>query len=239
MLGSRSDMVSALPPSPRASVSCADGSLALCTSALLPPKSLCRSRPSVFLQLLRYPHPAGSLSSRKPIPPASFPRPPLGPAAFELRALTAFAPPFAPQVLQPYKKNNTKTVSTVLQRLTLQDNTKAADDVKVMKQRQRSAFPPNYIHSIDSTHMMMTAIECRKRGLAFAGVHDSFWTHAGTIETMNQVLREKFLELHSKPLLQMLLVQLQEQYPGVEFDEVPMHGDLKLEEIRRAKYFFS
>lgn len=33
-----------------------------------------------------------------------------------------------------------------------------------IKARQRSAFPPNYIHSIDSTHMMMTALECSKQG---------------------------------------------------------------------------
>lgn len=33
-----------------------------------------------------------------------------------------------------------------------------------MKVRQRSAFPPNYIHSIDSTHMMMTALECAREG---------------------------------------------------------------------------
>jgi hypothetical protein len=33
-----------------------------------------------------------------------------------------------------------------------------------IKARQRSAFPPNFIHSIDSTHMMMTALECSKEG---------------------------------------------------------------------------
>lgn len=35
-------------------------------------------------------------------------------------------------------------------------------------------------------------------GLDFAGVHDSFWTHAGTVERMNELLREKFVELHSQ-----------------------------------------
>ena len=86
-----------------------------------------------------------------------------------------------------------------------------SEEMPVMKQRQKSAFPPNFIHSIDSTHMMMTAIECRERGLSFAGVHDSFWTHAGTIHVMNQVLRDKFLELHSRPLLHELLEQLEVQ----------------------------
>lgn len=51
----------------------------------------------------------------------------------------------------------------------------------VTKARQRSAFPPNYIHSIDSAHMMRTALACKRAGIAFAGVHDSFWTHAGTV----------------------------------------------------------
>lgn len=52
---------------------------------------------------------------------------------------------------------------------------------RVTKGRQRSAFPPNYIHSLDSTHMMMTALRCKQEGITFAGVHDSFWTHAGGV----------------------------------------------------------
>lgn len=35
-------------------------------------------------------------------------------------------------------------------------------------------------------------------GVVFAGVHDSFWTHAGSVARMNQVLREKFVELHHR-----------------------------------------
>ena len=30
--------------------------------------------------------------------------------------------------------------------------------------KQASAFPPNFIHSLDATHMMLTALECRVRG---------------------------------------------------------------------------
>ena len=29
---------------------------------------------------------------------------------------------------------------------------------------QSSAFPPNYIHSLDSSHMMMTALRCSQLG---------------------------------------------------------------------------
>lgn len=46
-------------------------------------------------------------------------------------------------------------------------------------------------------------------GLAFAGVHDSFWTHAADVPRMNQLLREQFVALHSQPLLEQLLASFQ------------------------------
>lgn len=52
------------------------------------------------------------------------------------------------------------------QRLVLVENN---DDLPIMKQRQRTAFPPNYIHSIDSSHMMLTAIACRAEGACAGG----------------------------------------------------------------------
>ena len=33
-----------------------------------------------------------------------------------------------------------------------------------MKSKQRTAFPPNYIHSLDSAHMMLTACATDKEG---------------------------------------------------------------------------
>jgi hypothetical protein len=50
--------------------------------------------------------------------------------------------------------------------------------------------------------MMMTAITCKKAGLTFAGVHDSYWTHAGDVEQMNVMLRENFVELYEQPILE-------------------------------------
>ena len=35
-------------------------------------------------------------------------------------------------------------------------------------------------------------------GLPFAGKHDSFWTHAGSVDVMNNIFCEKFYELHSQ-----------------------------------------
>ena len=35
--------------------------------------------------------------------------------------------------------------------------------------------------------MMLTALYCQKHGLTFTSVHDSFWTHACDVDTMNKV----------------------------------------------------
>lgn len=42
-------------------------------------------------------------------------------------------------------------------------------ELQVDVRRQKSAFPPNFVHSLDGSHMMMTAVACREAGLRFAG----------------------------------------------------------------------
>ncbi|KAK0585678.1 hypothetical protein LWI29_032249 [Acer saccharum] len=105
--------------------------------------------------------------------------------------------PLGLPVVQPYRKLGRHIVKTSLQVLTLQRETD-----KVMVKRQRTAFPPNFVHSLDGSHMMMTAVACREAGLIFAGVHDSYWTHACDVDAMNRILREKFVELYERPVLE-------------------------------------
>lgn len=53
--------------------------------------------------------------------------------------------------------------------------------------KQKNAFPPNFIHSLDSSHMMLTSLHCERAGMTFISVHDCFWTHACNIPEMNKV----------------------------------------------------
>eukprot|EP00012_Vannella_robusta_P013192 CAMPEP_0206208796 /NCGR_PEP_ID=MMETSP0166-20121206/16501_1 /ASSEMBLY_ACC=CAM_ASM_000260 /TAXON_ID=95228 /ORGANISM="Vannella robusta, Strain DIVA3 518/3/11/1/6" /LENGTH=973 /DNA_ID=CAMNT_0053630019 /DNA_START=211 /DNA_END=3129 /DNA_ORIENTATION=- len=73
---------------------------------------------------------------------------------------------------QHYRRPGRLQVKTLLQSVTLAER---YDDLPVLVQKQRSAFPPNYVHSLDSTHMFKTAKLCHDAGLTFAAVHDSFW----------------------------------------------------------------
>ncbi|CAI9096396.1 OLC1v1032539C1 [Oldenlandia corymbosa var. corymbosa] len=137
-------------------------------------------------------------------------------------------------VVQPYRSIGRHLVKTSLQVLTLQRETD-----KVMVKRQRTAFPPNFVHSLDGSHMMMTAIACREAGLNFAGVHDSYWTHACDVDQMNRILREKFVELYEAPILENLLDDFQKSFPKLKFPPLPERGEFDLREVLESPYFFN
>jgi DNA-directed RNA polymerase, mitochondrial len=115
--------------------------------------------------------------------------------------------PLGLPVVQPYSRqlkvvNNKKLDGSVFQDLTKNPN--------VLK--QRNAFPPNFIHSLDSCHMMLTSIYCEKIGLTFTSVHDCYWTHACTVPEMNRICREQFVALHSQPILEDLSTAMVKRY---------------------------
>merc|ERR1712003_569298 len=43
-----------------------------------------------------------------------------------------------------------------------------------------------------------------QENLTFAGVHDSFWTHARDVPKMSKIIREEFVKLHEQDWLQKL-----------------------------------
>jgi DNA-directed RNA polymerase len=137
--------------------------------------------------------------------------------------------------VQPYRMRQPFTIVTLLQSVVLVNS---SSSLPTHKSRQATAFPPNYVHSLDSSHMLFTALEMDRRGLTFSAVHDSFWTHACDIDEMNDVLRDCFIDLYNKPLLEDLKKTWELQYPSLEFPELPETGDLDLEEVKRAPYFF-
>lgn len=134
--------------------------------------------------------------------------------------------PLGFQVLQPYNRQRTIQLRTVLQSLSLRISSRF-DPVDIGK--QASAFPPNFVHSLDATHMFKTALACADAGITFASVHDCFWTHAASVDEMNRVLREQFVALHQEPVLERLREEFLAKYHGyvVPIDGVRMEGEGK------------
>ncbi|KAI2731105.1 hypothetical protein DTO012A7_4674 [Penicillium roqueforti] len=125
------------------------------------------------------------------------------------RSTVIWTTPLGLPVVQPYRTRKTRRVQTSLQDISLVDP--GADDV-VTKRKQLQAFPPNFIHSLDATHMIMSANACHEAGLTFSAVHDSFWTHAADIDQMNLILRDAFVRMHSDDVVGRLGAEFRVRY---------------------------
>ncbi|XP_032381991.1 DNA-directed RNA polymerase, mitochondrial isoform X1 [Etheostoma spectabile] len=163
--------------------------------------------------------------------------------------------PLGLPIIQPYHRTRNQVLKSTMQHINLQISHDAKERPDTVK--QKNAFPPNFIHSLDSTHMMLTALHCYSAGLTFVSVHDCFWTHALTVDTMNKVCREQFVALHSQPILQelsnFLLLKYCAGLPTVaknkKYQEyrrlllllakVPQTGDFDLQRVKESTYFFS
>ncbi|XP_053321215.1 DNA-directed RNA polymerase, mitochondrial [Spea bombifrons] len=158
--------------------------------------------------------------------------------------------PLGLPIIQPYHRSKHTMFSSNLQIVNLQSSHDANERPDTLK--QKNAFPPNFIHSLDSTHMMLTALHCYSHGLTFVSVHDCFWTHADSVDIMNKVCREQFVALHSQPILQNLSTFLLQKYcqdsetklsdclrMSLHFSKVPETGDFDLEQVKESTYFFS
>lgn len=135
--------------------------------------------------------------------------------------------------VQPYRATKRQIVSTSLQDITISDPFGAT---QVDSRKQLTAFPPNFIHSLDATHMLMTAAACGDVGLQFASVHDSYWTHATDVDTMNANIRDQFVKLHEENLIVKLRDEFERRYKGF-LQVLSIPGDhevaLKIKAVRR------
>ncbi|KAI0447576.1 DNA-directed RNA polymerase [Xylaria telfairii] len=129
----------------------------------------------------------------------------------EFRSTIVWTTPLRMPIVQPYRKSSSRVIHTCLQDLTLQVPERS-DPVNRRKQLQ--AFPPNFIHSLDASHMLLSALECDELGLSFAAVHDSFWTHAADVDVMNRVLRDAFIRIHGEDVIGRLASEFEARYKG-------------------------
>lgn len=113
--------------------------------------------------------------------------------------------------VQPYRMTNKQVVTTYLQDISITDPFEAT---QVDARKQATAFPPNFVHSLDATHMLLTSAACGDQGLSFASVHDSYWTHACNVNDMNRIIREQFVNLHKDNLIVKLREEFERRYKG-------------------------
>lgn len=118
------------------------------------------------------------------------------------------------------------------------------NDRQINPTRQVSGIAPNFIHSLDASHLMFSVKAARDKGMTnFALIHDSLGTHAGNTEEFAEIIRGCFYRLYAdnKPLDDItdnLIVQLPPEL-RLKAPEKPREGELDLKEIKKALYLFA
>lgn len=111
----------------------------------------------------------------------------------------------------------------------------AAETDQPDRGRHATALAPNFVHSMDASHMQLVAAEAHRRGITdLAMIHDDYGTHAENAEQLFHIIREQFVAMyeHHEPL-----VAFSERHP--EVGPAPLPGSLDIREVLKSDYFFS
>jgi len=123
------------------------------------------------------------------------------------------------------------------------DISRNVEGTKLDSRRQALGISPNFIHSCDAAHLMLTVCTALENGIAdFAMIHDSYGTHAADTDVLAASLRAAFNEQYSREVLTDFRNELAAQLPAevaVELPELPPNGDLDLSLVEKSLYFFA
>lgn len=121
-------------------------------------------------------------------------------------------------------------------------------ETNVVNRRATSqAVPPNFIHSYDSAHLMLTVNAAHKAGIKnLAVVHDSYGCPAGQMELLHENIRSEFYNLYSNtdPILDLIednrnnLSEYTYNKLLKEYAIECKHGDYKLENVLKSDFFY-
>ena len=152
------------------------------------------------------------------------------------RSSIIWTTPLQMPIVQPYRKDSNEIIQTGIQAISVKKKTSV--DL-VDKRKQLQAFPPNFIHSLDATHMLLSALKCSEMGLDFAAVHDSFWTHAADIPNLNVILRDAFVRMHSEDIVARLAEEFKARFNGSLYLADILPSSKVAQEIRKWRQQFS
>lgn len=142
-------------------------------------------------------------------------------------------------VYQAVKKTEGQLVRTVLMgntRLRIRKDTNI-----ISPEKQMQGIAPNFVHSLDSAHMMLTINAALQDGITnFSMIHDDFGTHAADVEQFRELIKQCFVAMYkNNDPLHDLYITTAMSLPDGNIPPIPDSGDLKLSEILESEYFFA
>lgn len=146
-------------------------------------------------------------------------------------------------VMQAYADMETRRVKTAINGKLVYFRVNQETD-KLDRRKQSSGIAPNYVHSCDAAHLMLTVVRAKQAGInSFGMVHDSFATTAGQTEELFRIVRESFVEMYSEvnvlgsfrdEIVQQLSDEGREKLPAL-----PERGTLDLSQVVDSRFCFA
>jgi DNA-directed RNA polymerase, mitochondrial len=132
---------------------------------------------------------------------------------------------------------------------------------ELQEHKQRNSIAPNFVHSLDSAHLMSVVNKSVDNGITdFLLIHDSFASLPNNMPRFNAIIREAFVEMYedNEPLNVVLSNAVDDLMTQVETCEdaegmkklqksmkdlgklgIPAKGALNLEDVKLAAYAFA
>lgn len=117
------------------------------------------------------------------------------------------------------------------------------EEIDVSAQSRRA--PPNFIHSLDAAALVLAVESAKLRGIShIMAVHDCVGTHAADMGHLNVALREGFMRIYQRNVLMdfkaACIKAMGNTFAAAgRLEDPPRLGDLDLEQVRYAPYFFA
>lgn len=113
---------------------------------------------------------------------------------------------------------------------------KFTDKLCVLK--QKSGASPNFVHSLDASHLCYTVSRAQADGAcSISCVHDSFGTHAADADVLYTAIREEFVNMYETYDPLMDLYDTASLITDIKLP--PNHGNLDIGKVLESKYFFT
>lgn len=144
-------------------------------------------------------------------------------------------------VQQAYRVSDMKDVETTFNKTRIRIKLDKSNGVgKIDKRRQASGISPNWVHSLDASHLMRTIERANAAGVtSFSMIHDSYGTHAANTGALAAFLREEFVRMYAEVDVLSVFRDALLQQTAAELPSVPPMGNLDLTQVLESEFFFA
>lgn len=144
-------------------------------------------------------------------------------------------------VQQNYMKMNQEVTKMRFNKMQIRFYNQQGTD-EVDSSAQRNGIAPNFIHSMDATHLQRVVSKMKELGdNNFMMIHDSFGTDCAHAGLLYKVIRQEFVDLykdqnHLENFKEAVAYLIPE---GTELPEIPKFGNLDLDVVLKSDFCFA